>query len=301
MRTVVILGATASGKSDLSIKLAQEMDAYILSLDSLSIYKYIDIASAKPTKEERGEILHFGIDEIEPDQNFSVALFFEIYKKADKKAKEDNKNLIIVGGTGFYLKALIEGINDKPTISQETKKRVQEKMENLQKAYQTIEKLDYDYAKKISPNDRYRIEKWFEIYIQSGEVASEYFKNSDKEPLLREYELYEIETDRELLRERIKLRTHKMIQNGLIDEVIWLERNYTREPNCMKAIGIKETLDYLDGIYNKKQMREKIITNTARLAKRQRTFNSTQFPLHVKADAKTLYDKILLNDNPYQY
>ncbi len=301
MRTVVILGATASGKSDLSVKLAKEMDAYILSLDSLSIYKHIDIASAKPTKKERGEIPHFGIDEIEPDQNFSVALFFEIYKKADKKAKEEGKDLIIVGGTGFYLKALIEGMNDKPAISEETKRRVRVKMQNLQKAYKAVEKLDNNYAKKISPNDRYRIQKWFEIYFESGMGVSRYFENSNKIPLLKEYELYEIETDRDLLRERIELRTRKMIRSGLIDEVAWLERNYTREPNCMKAIGIKETLGYLDGIYDKERMREKIVTNTARLAKRQRTFNSTQFPLHVKADAKTLYDKILLNDNPYQY
>jgi len=293
MRTIAILGATASGKSDLSIKLAKKIDAYILSLDSLSIYKYIDIASAKPTKEERGDILHFGIDEIEPHQNFNVSLFFDIYKEADKKAREDGKNLIIVGGTGFYLKALIEGINNKPKISEATKQKVRESIFNLKKAYSIISKTDKTYADRISSNDRYRIEKWFEIYYETGLGISQYFQNSDKEPILKEYQLYEIDTDKEILRERIKKRTELMLKNGLIDEVVWLEKTYTRTPNSMKAIGIKETLDFLDGKLNIEELKEKIITNTAKLAKRQRTFNSTQFPLHVKKSAKDLYNTIL--------
>ena len=293
MRTIAILGATASGKSDLSIKLAKKIDAYILSLDSLSIYKYIDIASAKPTKEERKDILHFGIDEIEPYQNFNVSLFFDIYKKANKKAKENGKNLIIVGGTGFYLKALIEGINNKPRISETTKQKVQESMFNLKKAYSIISKIDKTYADRISSNDRYRIEKWFEIYHETGVGVSRYFQNSNREPVLKEYQLYEIDTDKEVLKERIRKRTELMLKNGLIDEVVWLEKTYTRTPNAMKAIGIKETLDFLDGRLNMKELKEKIITNTAKLAKRQRTFNSTQFPLHVKKSAKDLYNTIL--------
>ncbi len=293
MRTIAILGATASGKSDLSIKLAKKIDAYILSLDSLSIYKYIDIASAKPTKEERGDILHFGIDEIEPHQNFNVSLFFDIYKEADKKAREDGKNLIIVGGTGFYLKALIEGINNKPKVSEATKQKVRESIFNLKKAYSIISKTDKTYADRISSNDRYRIEKWFEIYYETGLGISQYFQNSDKEPILKEYQLYEIDTDKEILRERIRKRTELMLKNGLIDEVVWLEKTYTRTPNSMKAIGIKETLDFLDGKLNIEELKEKIITNTAKLAKRQRTFNSTQFPLHVKKSAKDLYNTIL--------
>lgn len=109
MKEIAIIGSTASGKTGLSLEIAQQTNSIILSLDSLSVYKEINIASAKPTKVERGDIVHFGIDVLYPNEKFDVIKFFEEYKKAKEYAIKYNKNLIIVGGTGFYLKALIEG------------------------------------------------------------------------------------------------------------------------------------------------------------------------------------------------
>ncbi len=111
MKELAIIGSTASGKTGLSLDIASKTNSIILSLDSLSVYKEIDIASAKPTKEERGDIIHFGIDEVYPNEQYDVVEFFESYKKAKNYAKEKEKNLIIVGGTGFYLKALVEGLS----------------------------------------------------------------------------------------------------------------------------------------------------------------------------------------------
>lgn len=292
MKTIAILGATASGKTSLSIRLAKKINANILSLDSLSIYKEIDIASAKPSLQERDGIKHFGIDEILPNENFNVSSFIDFYHKAKNTSAKENKNLIIVGGTGFYLKSLISGLSPKPIISEEAKTKATTMLQNINRAYSIIQKNDEVYAKKISHNDSYRIEKWFEIFFQSGKTTSEYFEENRQKPIIENIILYEIDTPKEILRQRISLRTKEMLKKGLIDEVVYLEKTYTRQPNWVRSIGIKETLEFLDGFINKNELIEKIIISTAQLAKRQRTFNSTQFDPHVKENIENIYTNV---------
>ena len=290
MRQIAILGPTASGKTSLSIDLAKELNANILSLDSLSIYKEIDIASAKPTPKERDGIKHFGIDALHVNENFNVTTFFKLFLKAKEQSIKESKNLIIVGGTGFYLKSMIDGVSYKPQLSQETKTKV---AQYLNEGYQIMQKVDESYALNISSSDSYRIEKWLEIYFETNTIPSEFFKQNQKEPIIKDLELYEIEVDKELLKQRISQRTQIMLDDGLIDEVFFLENKYTRAPNPMKAIGIKETLAYFDGELNKTELKERIIINTGKLAKRQRTFNSSQFKEHTKTSVKELYELIL--------
>lgn len=213
MKQIAILGPTASGKTALSIELALAYNAVILSLDSLSIYKQIDIASAKPTLLERRDVVHFGIDEINITTPFNVTLFFKLYQKAMQYAQENDKNLIIVGGTSFYLKSMMEGLSQKPTITDEIKTQVQNTLLNMQSAYELIKNQDITYANKISPQDKYRIEKWLEIYYASGLGSSEYFLYNTKEPLIKNIEIFEIDLDKELLRQRIALRTNIMLKN----------------------------------------------------------------------------------------
>lgn len=278
VKQLAIIGATASGKTGASIAIAQKLDAYILSLDSLSIYKEIDIASAKPTLEEREGIPHFGIDALYPNEAFDVTQFIQLYQEAYQKALTDNKALVIVGGSSFYLKMLIDGISKLPTLSQQTMQKTQEGLKHLSDSYAMLYDLDQEYMHNIASTDRYRIEKALDIYYETGLSPSEYFaQNPPKSIIQGDLPIYSIATDRAVLRERIKLRTYQMMQDGLIDEVAYLEKKYTRKSNSMKSIGIKETLDYLDGRYDKAMMIEKIITNTARLAKRQNTFNTSQF------------------------
>lgn len=270
MKEIAIIGPTASGKTSLAIDIALKTNSVILSLDSLSVYKEIDIASAKPTKQERAGIVHFGIDEVFPNQTFDVLEFIACYKKAKMYAKEYDHNLVIVGGTGFYLKTLIDGIS--LGIS------THEPMDiSIQEAYELLVKLDPIYMQKIKSNDKYRIEKSYNIYRQTKLSPTEYFLKNPKKPFAPNLPIFEIMWEPEELRQRIALRTKQMLEEGLIDEVIFLEKKYTREPNCMSSIGIIETLQYLDGKLNKAQLEEKIATNTAQLAKRQRTFNRSQF------------------------
>ncbi len=270
MTEVAIIGSTASGKTALSIDIAKKTNSIILSLDSLSVYKEIDIASAKPTFSERGEIVHFGIDEVYPNETFDVMQFIELYKKAKNYAKKNDKNLIIVGGTSFYLKALIDGISTGLTKDIKLDIAVED-------AYELLYSVDKKYMENIARNDRYRIEKAYSIYKQTNKPPTQYFEENPKVPIAKDLKLFEILWDRDDLRKRISLRTKQMIKEGLIDEVIYLESKYTREPNCMSSIGIVESLQYLDGKLTKEQLEEKISLNTAKLAKRQNTFNKGQF------------------------
>lgn len=292
MKTIAILGSTASGKTALSIELAQKYNAYILSLDSLSIYKEINIASAKPTLAERHGIHHFGMDVLSPSEHFDVTMFFTLYKEAYKAALNEGKNLIIVGGTGFYLKAMMEGLSTKPEIPLHVKEVIENHLLNLEASYALMQEHDPLYATKIASNDRYRIEKWLEIFLTTNEIPSIYLTHAKQEPIIKEVALFEIDIPKEVLAQKISLRTQMMIKAGLIDEVFYLEKHYTRAPQCMKAIGIKEVLDYFDGKFKIQGLEERIVFNTIHLAKRQRTFNTSQFPPHIKGDAKSLFETI---------
>ena len=235
MKEIAIIGTTASGKTALSLELASKTNSIILSLDSLCVYKEIDIVSAKPTIKERSDIVHFGIDEIYPNEEFDVVKFIELYDKAKKYAINHNNNLIIVGGTGFYLKALIDGLSKGVDL------KVKLDISPLE-AYELLYSLDKEYMQKIEKNDRYRIEKAYAIYKQSGLIPSEFFEKNPKTPFAKDLKIFEILWDKEELRKRIALRTNQMVKSALIDEIIYLEKKYTRAPNCMSSIGVVETL-----------------------------------------------------------
>ncbi len=270
MKEIAIIGSTASGKTGLSLEIAHKTNSIILSLDSLSVYKEIDVASAKPSKKERGDIIHFGIDEVYPNEEFDVIQFISCYKKAKGFAQANNKNLIIVGGTGFYLKSLIEGISTGVDFKVKLDSNVGE-------IYDLLYSLDKDYMSKIKRNDKYRIEKAYAIYKKTNLTPSTYFKENPKVPIAKDLQLFEIIWEKEELKKRIYKRTSMMMNEGIIDEVVYLEKKYTRKPNSMSSIGILETLEFLDGKIDKRQLEEKIASNTIKLAKRQNTFNKGQF------------------------
>jgi len=275
---IALIGPTASGKSSLAIELANQNNAHILSLDSLAIYKEINIASAKPSFDERQGVKHFGIDFIFPNEPFDVTTFIELYNGAKEEALKEEKNLIIVGGTSFYLNILMNGISPLPTISKKAKEKSNYLLQNVEEAHKFLYNLDKEYLKSITIHDRYRLEKMLNLYFETNMTPSEYFKaNPPKSTVGENLPIYEIVVDKEILRKRITRRTSQMLKAGLIDEVFYLEKNYTRRPNPMRSIGVKEVLSYLDGQYTKFEMKTKIITHTAQLAKRQRTFNNSKF------------------------
>lgn len=289
MKQLAIIGSTASGKSDLALSLAQQYNALILSIDSLSIYKEIDIASAKPSKSELSSIEHFGIDRLKPDETASVITFIDEYRAIYTKALLEHKNIIIVGGSSFYLKSMIDGLSTIPEYSPSTLQEAKTMLMDLSECHRLLETIDPLTMQKITPTDAYRIEKMLLIYLESGIAPSEWFHAHPPQPIITECPVLNLQVDRDILRERIALRTEKMVNAGLIDEVAELERVYGRIPNSMKAIGIIEVLEYLDGKITKDEMISLISTHTAQLAKRQQTFNAHQFELSASGSADVLY------------
>jgi len=289
-----IIGSTASGKTDLALSFAKKHDSIILSLDSLSVYKEIDIASAKPTLNERAEIVHFGIDCILVNEAFNVQIFINEYLRASKEARGLGKSLIIVGGTSFYLKSLLNGLSDVPTISDVTNKKVKELLENRAQAHSFLNSIDPIHAKKIPPADSFRMLKALQIYFETGLTPTQYFKENIAKPIIKDIEIFNITTEREELRKRISIRTEKMVNVGIIDETAYLEREFGRSYNPMQSIGIKEVLGFLDGKYKKEKMKELITTHTAQLAKRQNTFNKGQFPTAINGSLEYLTKKLTI-------
>jgi len=293
IKQLAIVGPTASGKSDLAIKIALKIDAYILSIDSLSIYKEINIVSAKPSKKELQSVKHFGINEINPDEHFSANIFIELYKKVRDECKNDNKNLIIVGGTSFYLKSLVDGLSKIPPITEIINRSVQKELLNLQNCHSYLKSIDTSYMQNIAPHDSYRIEKALLLHRATGLTPTQWFQNNPPIPVIENLDIFNIDVQRDVLRKRISQRTKKMLALGLVDEVCTLEQKYTRLPNSMGAIGIVEVLEYLDGKATQEQMLENISIHTAQLAKRQQTFNRTQFKNIISAPLEDLEETIL--------
>ncbi len=272
--------------------MAQRLDAVILSLDSLSIYKEIDIASAKPPLSERGGIKHFGIDVITPDRSFSVATFIELYRQAREYAQKQGKNLIIVGGTGFYLDALLRGISELPEIEPKNRDRAAKLLEDKQVAYELL--LDLEPDTTIEKNDTYRIQKALELYFQTGLTRKAYFSKHPPRPVITEkVQIFEIDVERKLLHERIQKRTQKMFAAGIVEEVQRLLERYGRSPQAFKAIGIKEVVEYLDGKIDREKAMELVTIHTRQLAKRQRTFNRSRFKERISLPLEKLEETII--------
>lgn len=259
-----IIGTTASGKTDLANDLAYEFDCVVLSLDSLCVYKQINIASAKTDQKTLKDLNYFGVDLINVDEHFNIALFFEEYKKARDFAQKHNKILIITGGSSFYLKALLDGLsqNFKESQTQLSNDEIYNLMKHI------------DPCMKIEKNDTYRLKKWLGIYEQSKDIPSKILKQTKQKALIEKLDIFELCWDKKLLEERIITRTHKMIKLGLIEEARELFSKYDHNLKALNSIGLKECKEFLDQKISLEQLHDLITIHTRQLAKRQRTFNA---------------------------
>ena len=281
---LAIIGTTASGKSDLAIKVAREFNAVILSLDSLCLYKEIDIASAKPNKDELELVRHFGIDLVMPDMDFCVGDFIDEYKKAKLYAQQNNSMLIITGGSGFYLKSMLSGLSPK---IEPLKIEISD-----DEIWDLAVEIDKEFCAKFSKNDKFRLHKWYQIYTQTNEIPTQWLRLNIGEPMIKNLTIYELVWDKFELIERIKTRTKNMLENGLIDEARYLFGRYDSALKPLNSIGLKEAKEYLDGKINLNELNDLITIHTTQLAKRQRTFNKSFNS--IKIDARNLnLDKFL--------
>jgi len=274
-KVLVLCGPTASGKTSLSIKLAKEIGGEIVSADSMQIYKYMDIGTAKVTKEEAEGIRHYLIDIIEPNERYSVADYKIDAEKAIEEILAKGKVPIIVGGTGLYVDALIYGIHyPEIEFDKEYREKLERKVEEegLATLYEKAKQIDPEACQKISSNDQKRILRILEIFHATGKTKTQQEIESRKDGVKYDYKVYALDMERSLLYERINKRVEKMIEKGLIQEVQALLERYKEFPTAMQGLGYKEVVEYLQGSLTKEEMIEKIKQESRRYAKRQLTW-----------------------------
>ncbi len=290
---IALIGPTACGKSETALKIAQKTDAVILSLDSLALYKEVDIASAKPSRDELRLVKHFGVDILYPNEHFNAAMFSDEYEKAAAFAKSHEKNLIIVGGSSFYLKAMMEGLSVMEPISTESRAKAADMArDDVAAAYETLCGIDAEFAANIKAGDTYRISRGLEMYFEFGKKPSVIFADAPKKQLASGLKIYEITVDREELRSRIKQRTAKMFEAGLLEEAEYLLGRYGIDAKPIGSIGLKECVSFLAGEISMAECEELISIHTSQLAKRQTTFNKSQLTAEFAGEKQAVEEKL---------
>jgi tRNA dimethylallyltransferase len=267
----IIIGATSVGKTNYSMQLAVENGLEVISADSMQVYKYMDIGTAKPSKEEMGDIKHHLIDIINPDEEWNL---FKFAKKARKLLFESDKEYVVVGGTGLYIKALIYNFS-APDFSPNDEMRLKYQTVSLEKGveelYRILHEVDPATALKLKPKDEFRIIRALEVYEQTGIPFSE--QQEMDVSFADNFRLICLDMERSLLYERIGFRVDKMIEMGLFDEVkSILEKGYKKELTSLQALGYKEVVMYFDGLLSKDACIELIKKRTRNFAKRQLTW-----------------------------
>lgn len=273
---VVVVGPTAIGKTDLGIKLAQKLNGEIVSADSMQIYKYMDIGTAKPHMEERQGIPHHMMDIIEPDESFNVALYQEGAKTAIEHIYDLEKLPILVGGSGLYINSIVYPLDFTDATEdlelRDTLYRLVEERGNTY-LHEELSKVDPDTASRVHPNDVKRVVRALEIYRLTGKPMSKYRQNFKETEIPYNVVMIGLHMARARLYERINLRVDHMIDTGLIDEVkSLLDMGYTRDLISMQGLGYKEIVAYLEGDYTLDEAVDILKRDTRRFAKRQFTW-----------------------------
>ncbi|CUU03615.1 tRNA dimethylallyltransferase [Candidatus Thermokryptus mobilis] len=273
-KVLAIVGPTASGKTKLSIIVAEKIGGEIISADSRQVYRYMDIGTAKPSKEERERVKHYFIDELNPDEEFNAGVFGERGREIIEDIFSRGKVPIIVGGSGLYVKSLIDGFFEGPAGDWELRETLYRKAKQLGKeaVYEELKRVDPASAEKIHPNNLKRVIRALEVYYLTGKPISQ-LQVEMKPEINFETVQVGLNWDRKKLYRRIEKRVDEMIERGLIDEVRKLrELGYDKNLNSLQTVGYKEVFDYLDGLISYDEMVYLIKRNSRRYAKRQLTW-----------------------------
>jgi tRNA dimethylallyltransferase len=270
-----LTGPTGVGKSKVGLALARSLDAEIISMDSMAVYQEMDIGTAKLAPEDRAGIPHHLVDVVDPSENYSLAQY--VNEAADKIAEIHlrNKNVLFVGGTPLYLKAMLRGIFEGPPADQDFRRELQRKMQGQspEVLHKLLKKADPVSAKRLHPNDIKRVVRALEVYEKTGKPISSFQKQFDVGTPATRCNVYVLQMQRELLYDKINKRIDRMIYDGLLDEVKMLaKRNFPVGTSARQALGYKELFDYLEGKSTYPQAVEFIKQHTRNFAKHQETW-----------------------------
>ena len=300
---IIIRGPTASGKTELSLKLAEKYPIDIISVDSVMVYKGLDIGSAKPSQDILKKFPHHLIDICDPGDKYSAGKFVEDAQQKIRDIQADNRIPVLVGGTMMYYKVLQDGLNELPKANDEIRNQINQeaKDQGWPEMHRKLKGIDPEAAKKIKLNDRQRIQRAIEVYMISGTTISE-LKKMDSGNHEFEFLAFSLmPTDREVLYQNINLRFDSMIEVGLLDEIISLldDDLVSVNSHSMQSIGYKEMLDHIGGKISLDEAVDAAKMSSRRYAKRQITWLRSmddQYKLDpLNGNNHQLIEKILLN------
>ncbi len=302
-KAIIIRGPTASGKTDLSLRLAEYLPIEIISVDSVMVYKGLDIGSAKPAKEILDQYPHHLIDICDPGDKYSAGKFVEDAQQKIRDIQAHNRIPVLVGGTMMYYKVLQDGLNELPKANDEIRNQIDQeaKDQGWPAMHRKLKGIDPEAAKKIKPNDRQRIQRAIEVYMISGTTISELKKKDSGNHEFEFLAFSLMPTDREVLYQNINLRFDSMIEVGLLDEVISLldDDLVSVNSHSMQSIGYKEMLDHIGGKISLDEAVDAAKMSSRRYAKRQITWLRSmddQYKLDpLNGNNHQLIEKIVLN------
>ena len=280
---ILILGVTASGKGRLAFDLAEHLDAEIISIDSMKVYRRMDIGTAKPPKEARQRVKYHLIDVVEPSDSFSVGAFIDAASDAMEQIKSRNRKIVAVGGTALYIKSLLYGLFDGAGTDEQIRSELQARAEaeGLAELHRELTKIDPAAAERINPNDARRIVRALEVYQLTDKPISSFQKQWEQRQMKHDWTIIGLRREKTDASSRINRRVKKMIGAGLVDEVKSLldeEKPMSNQARC--AIGYAEIIEHLSGQTSLEDAIESIKINSRRLAKGQRTWFKTFQNVH---------------------
>lgn len=275
-KVIVIVGPTCSGKTNLSIKIAQLIPSEIISADSRQFYKYLDIGTAKPSKDQLNKIPHHLIDFLDPSDNYNVSRFENDAELKIEEIFKRNITPIILGGSGLYIKALIDGIFDSADTDENYRSELLKKRKEFgnEFLYEELKKVDPVSASKMLPQNWKRVMRALEVFHTTGEpIWKHHQKQSSSKEMKYNFFQFGLNWDRKILYENIDRRVDEMIENGFVSEVNnILKMGYDKNLNSLNTVGYKEIIQYLDGEISLERAIELIKRNTRHYAKRQITW-----------------------------
>lgn len=306
-RVIVIVGPTCSGKSDVAIKLADKLDTEIISADSRQIYKYLDIGTAKPSPNELKKIEHHFINHLNPDEDYNVSKFEHEALNVIEQLFSRNKIPIVVGGSGLYIKGLVDGIVDEVGRDEEYREQLMSlrKENGNEYLFEMLKKVDPESAGKMLPQNWKRVIRALEVFHISGKTINELYDSQTREVDFK-FVQFGLRWERAELYRRIEARVDEMIIAGLVGEVkSLLERGYNQSLNSLNTVGYKEIIDHLNGLITLERAIELIKRNTRRYAKRQMTWfrkdeRITWFDITSEEDLINTASKIISYFNKFE-
>lgn len=273
---IFLLGPTASGKSALAMRMAQTLGGEIISVDSMAVYRGMDIGTAKPDTAARQKVPHHLIDICEPLHHYSVAEFCHNAQQAIATICEAGRIPILCGGTMFYFQALEHGLSPLPPNNPELRKKIQQRLQDkgVYALHEWLEELDSESAQRIHPNDSQRLQRAIEIHLLSGKTMSEM---KPPQGLSFDGQIHRIAinvSDRKVLRQRIEKRFLQMLKDGICDELknLLVQGRIDPQSNAMRGVGYRQVWQYLSGQLNYQDMQQRAVYASCQLAKRQITW-----------------------------